>query len=283
MRKGLTFLPALAMAAWMVLPAPATAAPHANTVVATVNGEDITLGHMILARETLPAQYQQLPADVLYKAILDQLIQQTALKQELNGEVPRAIQLTLDNETRSLLASQVIETVMRNAATEDALREAYDTTYSTGDGGDEFHAAHILVETQEEAAEIVTELEQGADFSKLAKARSTGPSGPSGGDLGWFGLGRMVPEFETAVLDMRAGEFSQPVQTQFGWHVILLNERRKVAAPKFEEVRGQLEQQVQQNAIEEHVNKLTAHADIIRPVVEDLDPAILQDLSLVQE
>ncbi len=283
MRKGLTFLPALALAAWMALPAPVTAAPHANTVVATVNGEDITLGHMILARESLPAQYKQLPADVLYKAILDQLIQQTALKQELHGEVPHDIQLRLDNETRSLLANQVIETVMTNAVNEDSIRKAYDAAYSTGDGGDEFHAAHILVETVEEAEEVIADLKKGADFGNLAKSRSTGPSGPSGGDLGWFGLGRMVPEFETAVLAMEAGEFSAPVQTQFGWHVILLHERRKTAAPDIEEVRGQLEQQVQQAAIEAHVDQLTGRAEITRPTIEGFDPAILQDLSLVRK
>ena len=190
MRKGLTFLPKLALATLLALPLPALAAPHANTVVAIVNGEEITIGHMILSRASLPAQYQQLPADVLFEAILDQLIQQTALKQALHGEVPHYIQLSLENEKRSLLAADVIEMVMKDASNEEALLAAYDDTYSDGDGGDEFNASHILVESEEEAVSVKKELDAGADFATLAKELSTGPSGPSGGELGWFTKGR---------------------------------------------------------------------------------------------
>ena len=282
MRKGLTFLQGAALAAMMALPLPAWAAPHANTVIATVNGEEITLGHMIMARDSLPEQYKQLPDDVLYNAILDQLIQQTALKQELHGGVPHYVKLAIENEQRALLAANVIETVMKAAADEDSLRQAYDDKYSDGDGGDEFNASHILVETQEDALEIKEELDSGADFAIMAKERSTGPSGPNGGDLGWFTRGRMVPEFEEAVLELRAGEISEPVQTQFGWHLILLKERRKTAAPSFEEVRGALTQELQDAAVEARVSDLTASAVIERPEVEDLDPAILRDLSLVR-
>ena len=282
MRKGLTFLQGAALAAMIALPLPVWAAPHANTVIASVNGEEITLGHMIMARDSLPEQYKQLPDDVLYNAILDQLIQQTALKQELHGGVPHYVKLAVDNERRALLAANVIETVMKAAADEDTLRQAYEDKYSDGDGGDEFHASHILVETQEDALEIKAELDTGADFAIMAKERSTGPSGPNGGDLGWFTRGRMVPEFEEAVLELRAGEISEPVQTQFGWHLILLKERRKTAAPSFEEVRGALTQELQDAAVEARVSDLTASAVIERPEVEDLDPSILRDLSLVR-
>jgi len=282
MRKGLTFLPRVALAALLVLPLPALASPHANTVVAVVNGEEITLGHMILSRATLPTQYQQLPPDVLYNAILDQLIQQTALKQALHGEMPRYVELSLENEARSLLAADVIESVMEKAAHEEDLLAAYDAEYSTGDGGDEFNASHILVETEEDANIIKLELDAGADFATLAKERSTGPSGPSGGELGWFSKGRMVPEFEQAVINLKSGEISDPVQTQFGWHVIILNERRKTAAPEFEAVREELATQLQNLAVEARVNELTTAAKIERPVIEDLDPAILQNLDLIR-
>jgi len=282
MRKGLTFLPRVALAALLVLPLPAIASPHANTVVAVVNGEEITLGHMILSRATLPAQYQQLPPDVLYNAILDQLIQQTALKQVLHGEVPRYVELSLENEARSLLAADVIENVMEKSSHEEDLLAAYDAEYSTGDGGDEFNASHILLESEEEANVIKLELDAGADFATLAKERSTGPSGPSGGELGWFSKGRMVPAFEEAVLKLKSGEISAPVQTQFGWHVIILNERRKTAAPEFEAVREELATRLQNLAVEARVNELTTAAKIERPVIEDLDPAILQNLDLVR-
>ncbi|TLP65690.1 peptidylprolyl isomerase [Parasedimentitalea maritima] len=282
MRKGITFLSGVAMSALLMLPVPVTAAPHANTVVAVVNGEEITIGHMILSRATLPAQYQQLPADVLYNAILDQLIQQTALKQALHGEVPHYIELSLENESRSLLAAEVIETVMRKATTEEDLLAAYDAEYSDGDGGDEFNASHILVETEEEAQIVKLELDAGANFATLAQEKSTGPSGPSGGELGWFGKGRMVPEFEEAVLKLKSGEVSDPIQTQFGWHVIILNERRKTSAPEFEAVREDLATKLQNEAVEARVNELTTSAEIERPEVEDLDPAILQNLDLVR-
>ncbi|AXT35686.1 peptidylprolyl isomerase [Phaeobacter sp. LSS9] len=282
MRKGLTYLSGLALAAALTLPMSATAEPHANTVVATVNGEEITIGHMIIARATLPQQYQQLPDDVLYDAILDQLIQQTSLKQELNGEVPKYVALSLENEARSLLAADVIEKVMENATSDEDLRSAYDEKYTDGTGGDEFNASHILVETEEDAAEIRAELDAGADFATLARERSTGPSGPNGGELGWFGKGRMVPEFEEAVLVMGAGDVSAPVQTQFGWHVIKLNDRRTSAAPTFDEVREELATQMRQDAVEERVLSLTTAATIERPEIEDLDPSILKNLDLVR-
>ncbi|MFS4581581.1 peptidylprolyl isomerase [Phaeobacter sp. C3_T13_0] len=282
MRKGLTYLSGLALAAALTLPVTAAAAPHANTVVATVNGEDITIGHMIIARATLPEQYQQLPDDVLYDAILDQLIQQTSLKQELNGEVPQYVALSLENEARSLLAADVIEKVMESAASDKDLRAAYDEKYTDGTGGDEFNASHILVETEEDAVEIRNELDTGADFATLARERSTGPSGPNGGDLGWFTKGRMVPEFEEAVLAMSTADISDPVQTQFGWHVIKLNERRTSAAPSFDDVREELAVQMRQDAVENRVRSLTTEAEIERPVVEDLDPAILKNLDLVR-
>ncbi|AZV80016.1 peptidylprolyl isomerase [Parasedimentitalea marina] len=282
MRKGLTFLPRVVLAALLALPLPATAAPHANTVVAIVNGEEITIGHMILSRAVLPAQYQQLPADVLYNAILDQLIQQTALKQALHGEIPHYVQLSLENEKRSLLAADVIESVMEKASSEEDLLAAYEAAYSDGDGGDEFNASHILVETEEDALSVKAELDAGADFSTLAKERSTGPSGPSGGSLGWFSKGRMVPEFETAVLTLKSGEISAPVKTQFGWHVIILNERRKSAAPEFEAVREELATKLRNDAVEARVSELTASATIERPAIEDLDPTILQNVELVR-
>ncbi|KIC32940.1 foldase protein PrsA [Leisingera sp. ANG-S5] len=282
MRKGLTFLRGMAIAASAALPLAVSAAPHANTVVASVNGEEITIGHMVMARENLPEQYKQLPDEVLYNAILDQLVQQTALKQQLRGEVPHYVELAVENEERAMLAADVIETVMDRASGEDQLRAAYDEKYSTGEGGDEFHAAHILVESEEDALDVKAELDAGADFATLAKERSTGPSGPNGGDLGWFTTGRMVPEFEQAVLKLRSGEVSGPVQTQFGWHIILLNQRRKTEAPEFEEVRAELAGELRQKAVEDRVNELTAAAEIERPEIEDLDPAILKDLSLVR-
>lgn len=285
MLKGLTFLPSLAVAAFLALPAAAEspdAGPDAGTVVARVNGEEITIGHMIIARTTLPQQYQQLPAELLYNAILDQLIQQSALKQSHGPDVPRHVQLSLDNERRQLLAAEEIEKIMAGAASDADIQAAYDAKYGEGYDEKEYNASHILVETEEEAQAIKTELDGGADFAELAKQKSTGPSGPKGGELGWFSKGMMVPEFETAAVALQPGEISQPVQTQFGWHVLRLNETRPMTAPALDKVRGEIADQLRQDAVTARVDDLVAAADVERPEIDGLDPAILQNLDLVR-
>lgn len=261
----------------------AAAEPDADTVVARVNGTEITLGHMIIAHAILPQQYRELPPNVLYNAILDQLIRQTVLMQSHSGHDPRHVRLSLENERRSLLAAEEVEAVMQKAATPEEVRAFYDEKYADGFGGDEFNAAHILVDTEEEAIAIRAEIEAGADFAETAKKKSTGPSGPNGGALGWFGVGRMVPEFEAAVTTMEAGQVSDPVKTKFGWHLIKLNERRKSDAPAFEEIEGQLLQEMRQKAVENRIESLVRDAQVERPDIEGLNPEALRDLNLVRE
>lgn len=281
MLKGLTFLSTIALVS--VLALSAAAQPTADTVIARVNGEEITLGHMIATRATLPQQYQQLPADVLYNAILDQLIQQTSLVQTRTGDISRQVRIQIENEQRSLLAAEVIEEIMTAAGGDAKVKAAYDAKYADGFGGDEFRAAHILVETEEEAMAIKAELDKGADFAELAKEKSTGPSGPGGGDLGWFGLGAMVPEFEAAIVTLEPGQVSDPVKTQFGWHVISLNEKRQSKAPEFESVREELAAQLQQEAVEAQIEELTAAADIERPEIDGMTPEMIQNLDLLMD
>lgn len=283
MLKRTSFLPSLALAAVLAVPGAVQAAPDADTVVARVNGEQITLGHMIVAHASLPEQYRQLPAELLYEGILDQLVQQIALGQSRTGDVPRLVALQLENERRSLLAADALEDVVSGAVGEAELRAAYEAEYADGKGGPEFNASHILVESEEAAKALVEELNGGAEFAELAKEKSTGPSGPSGGALGWFGEGAMVPEFETAVVGMEVGAVSEPVQTQFGWHVIKLNDKRIADAPAFEEVSGEIAERLQSEAIEAHVAKLTDAADVEKPEIEGLSPEILRDLNLVLE
>jgi peptidyl-prolyl cis-trans isomerase C len=283
MPKGLTFLPSLALAAVMALPLAAETKPTAETVVASVNGEEITLGHMILARAALPQQYQQLPDEVLYQAILDQLIQQNLLKQSRGPDMPKHVELALENEKRSLLAADVLEDIASGAMSDEAVQAAYDTKYSDWTGGDEFQASHILVETEEEAKAIKADLDNGADFAAMAKEKSTGPSGPNGGSLGWFGTGAMVPEFEEAVVSLNPGEISEPVKTQFGWHIVLLSDKRKAEAPTLDAVRGELATQIQQDAVEAKVAELTKAGEITRLEIEGLEPSTLRDVELVQE
>ncbi|KUJ78094.1 peptidylprolyl isomerase [Ruegeria marisrubri] len=283
MPKGFTFLPSLALTVAMALPLAAETQADADTVVARVNGDEITLGHVILARASLPAQYQEIDDKQLYDAILDQLIDQSLLKQAQDGVVPKHVALALENEERSLLAAETIEDVLRASLTEEALQAAYDAKYANGFDEDEYNASHILVETEEEAKAIKAELDNGADFAELAKEKSTGPSGPNGGELGWFGKGMMVPEFEQAVIGLEKGQISEPVQTQFGWHVVILNDKRTAAAPELDEVRGELAQKIQQDAIQAKIDELSKGAQIERPALEGVGPEVIRQLDLVQE
>lgn len=253
-----------------------------NKVVATVNGTDITLGHMIVLKQRLPQQYQQLPGDVLFEGILDQLVQQTLLGQQIE-DLTNGSRLTLENEERALRASDEIRSVVDAATTDEALQAAYDAAYGNAEPETEYNASHILVETEEAAAALITELEGGADFAELARENSTGPSGPNGGQLGWFGKGAMVAPFEEAVLATDVGTISGPVQTQFGWHVIKLNETRIKDAPALEEVRPQLVDDASRAAIEARVEELEGGADITRLTATDVDPALLDQTDLLEQ
>ncbi|MFG6559046.1 MULTISPECIES: peptidylprolyl isomerase [unclassified Sulfitobacter] len=278
MQKPLTFLSSLALAAAVALPVAAQDEPGLDTVVATVNDTEITLGHMIVARASLPQQYQQLPEDVLFKGLLDQLVQQTALADSFTGELPPRVTLSLENETRSLTAGEAIEGVMAEPVSDEELQAAYDAQYKDAEPEPEFNASHILVETKEEADAIKAELDGGADFAELAKEKSTGPSGPGGGSLGWFGPGMMVPAFEEAVTGMEAGSVSEPVETQFGWHVIKLNETRTAEAPALEDVREELETQIRQTKVQEAIESLTNSAEVDRSAAEGIDPSVLNNI-----
>ena len=274
----MTKLRTLTAAAALVLALPA-AAQDASTVVATVDGTDITLGHMIAMRERLPEQYQSLDDQTLFDGILEQLEQQTALSTEADGLSPEG-ELVMENERRALLAAEVVEARAAEAVTEEDVQAAYEEAYGNAEPATEYNASHILVETEEEARSLIAELEDGADFAELAKANSTGPSGPSGGDLGWFLPDAMVAEFADAVQEMEPGAISEPVQTQFGWHVIKLNDTRETTPPPLDEVRGEIEGQLQLDAIETIVSDAVDGAEITRPETQ-IDPALLRDTSLL--
>lgn len=256
--------------------------PSADTVMATVGGTDITLGHMLAVRAALPAQYDQVPPEVLFKGVLDQLIQQELLSQAHEGEMSRAAALQLENERRAVLAADVAEDVVNADMTEERLQAAYEAQYAGAEEEAEYKAAHILVETEEAAQKLVSELEGGANFAELAKEHSIGPSGPSGGDLGWFGDGVMVPEFFAAVAALEVGAVSAPVQTQFGWHVIKLNETRVKERPTLDAVRDELTNTLRQEAFDAYIAAREAATDVARTDTSAMDPAVINQTNLLE-
>ncbi|MXU64767.1 peptidylprolyl isomerase [Oceanomicrobium pacificus] len=239
----------------------------ADTVLATVNGTEITLGHVIALRSKLPQDYQSIPDEILFPGILDQLVDQTLLSQKIEeerGGVPTGVRLSTENERRGLMAALALRELEPPAPSDAELQEAYETYILSEEPTPEFNASHILVESEDEAAAIVAELEGGADFAELAMEKSTGPSGPNGGELGWFGPGMMVPPFEEAVMALEAGGISAPVQTQFGWHVIKLNDQRMTEPPSLEDARPELENLLRQEGVEAALDEIREAAEITR-------------------
>lgn len=247
----------------------------ADTVVARVGDTEITLGHMAALYASLPAEQRQLPPEMLWDGVLERLVQQEAVAQAAGTPSP-FMELQLENERRSLLASSHVEKLAEGVeVTDEEIQAAYDARFAGFEPEKEYNASHILVETEEEAAALIEELNGGADFAELAREHSTGPSGPGGGELGWFGLGRMVPEFEAAVVGLEVGEVSAPVQTQFGWHVVKLNDSRVPEAPALDEVRGELEQELWREELNAAITAVIDEAEIERLDVSGIDRNLL--------
>lgn len=278
MLKSALFGAALAVA---VAGATRAEEPTADTVVATVNGKDITLGHMIAMRESLPPQYLQLDDKTLFDGILDQIVQQEALAEAAEAGIRKRDTLMLDNQRRGYLSGVTLDETAKAAVTDAAVQALFDEKYANAEPGKEYQASHILVATEEEAKAIKAELDGGADFAAIAKEKSTDRgSAAAGGDLGWFGVGMMVKPFEDAVIAMKKGEISAPVQSQFGWHVIRLVDERTAAKPTIEDVRAELEGDLQGRAVEAKVTELTGAAKVEKKV-EGIDPAILKNVALI--
>lgn len=241
-------------------PAPAADAKYdVDTVVATVNGTAITLGNVIAMRERLPAQYQQLPDETLLSGLVQQLADQLVLADSLSTDPandPLAVKLQLQNDRRAALANIVAQKYMSGPVDAAAVQAAYDEQVKSFQPQPEFDASHILVKTEDEAKKLLDEIKGGADFAETATKNSTDGSAAQGGELGWFGKGQMVPEFETAVAGMQKGEVAGPIQTQFGWHLIKLNDTRESAAPTLDAVRPQIEEQLRQQAFQAELEKL---------------------------
>lgn len=282
MAKAMRFLAGAALCVALAAPAMAQDAT-ADTVIATVNGTNITLGNVIMARETLPEQYKALPPDVLFKGIVDQLVQQTLLAQSMGETLSKKDTLQLENDRRGYLSNVALQPVVAAAVTDEALQKAYDDRFKDAAPATEYNAAHILVADEAKANELKAQLDGGADFAELAKANSTDTgSGANGGDLGWFGLGAMVKPFEDAVVAAEVGKVSGPIKSDFGYHLILLKETRVAAKPTLDDLRDELAAEIEQKTVEAHIKALTDAAKIEKPG-EGIDPALISDLTLLDK
>ena len=252
-----------------------------KTVLVSVNGEDITVGNIISFQSRLSDQYQSMEDSVLFDGILKQLIQQTILSQKVNIHSDR-IKYALENQTRAFLSTELVGNLSEIEVIESEIESLYVKFSTDIERKKEYNASHILVETETEAEELSLSLKNGADFSELAKTYSTGPSGAQGGNLGWFGQGAMVPTFENAVIKLKIDELSVPVQTQFGWHLIKLNDVRKTPVPTIAEVRKELITEIKKKKIDFEMSKIIDSADVIYSDLE-IDPKIIREVSMIND
>ena len=267
MRGLLSFLAALALLAG---PAVARAADTADDpVVAIVNGEKILKRDLQAAQESLPDQYRQLPLEVLFDPLLTRVIDSRLLVSEAERrdlEKRNDVKEAMARARREVLRNQLLEITVNEAVTNERLQQAYVAMrQQPGFASEEVHAHHVLVKSEAEAREVLAELAKGADFATLAKARSTDPSAKeNGGDLGFFTRETMVPEFADAAFGIEPGTIGkEPVQSQFGWHVIKVDERR-TRVPTFEEKEAELRDQVAREVVTALLDDVRKGANVQR-------------------
>ena len=236
-----------------------------DTPLAEVDGTALTLGELISIRQQLPQQYQAVPDEVLMEGITQQMIDQFLLAEaarEAGLDERPDVAITLRNQERAVLSDAYLRAEIEQLDLEARVEELYQERYVAAEPEDEVHARHILVETEEKAEELKAELEAGADFAALAEEHGTDGTRTRGGDLGWFVRSDMVPEFADAAFAMEPGTVSDPVQTDFGWHLIKVEDRRPRTPPELDEVRSELMQEAVRNAQVAVVEELRSEADV---------------------
>jgi peptidyl-prolyl cis-trans isomerase C len=255
---------ALSMALFAGLP---VRAEDANPVLAKVNGAEIRQSDVALAEEELgPSLAQMDPAakkDNVLSFLIDMKIVAKAAedkKIENNEDFKKRLAFTRNR----LLMDSLLASEGKAATTDDAMKKVYEDASKQITGEQEVHARHILVETEEEAKAIEEELKKGADFAELAKKKSKDPGASDGGDLGFFTKDQMVPEFSAVAFALEPGKISDPVKSQFGWHIIKVEEKRNRKAPDFEQVKSQIETYVTRKAQADYVAKLRETAKVER-------------------
>jgi peptidyl-prolyl cis-trans isomerase C len=266
-KTGLRLGLACAMAGCLAVALYAGPARAEDKVLAKVNGVEIRQSDVALAEEELgPSLAQMDPAtkdeNVLAILIDMKIVSKAAEDKKVQDGEEFKKRLAF---TRSrLLMDSLLASEGKAATTDDAMKKVYESASKEITGEEEVHARHILVETEDEAKAVEEELKKGADFAELAKKKSKDPGASDGGDLGFFTKDQMVPEFSTVAFALEPGKISDPVKSQFGWHVIKVEEKRKRKAPDFDQVKSQIETYVARKAQADYVGKLRDAAKIER-------------------
>jgi peptidyl-prolyl cis-trans isomerase C len=272
---------ALAFVAFLSAPIAACWAQDNDPVVARVNGVDIHDSDIAFAEEEIGSNVPNMPAeqkrDYLINYLVDVVVLSQAAEQQKLGDRPDVKhRLTFDHNR--LLMEALLQDAGKAALSDAAEHQVYDDAVKQVKNEEEVHARHILVPTEEEAKAILAQLKGGADFATLTKEKSKDPGAAEGGDLGYFTKEQMVPEFADVAFKLDKGQLSDPVKTQFGWHIIKVEDKRIKPTPTFDQVKGQLENYVAHRAQAQLVDNLRKTATIERldkPAAADpaLNPA----------
>ena len=237
-------------------------------VLATVNGEAITEADVEVAMDDVASEYPNLPAEGIKGLTLDFLIEMKIVAQKAKSEkVDQSDEFKrrIAYVQQRVLMQQLLVREAKNAATDAAMKKFYDEQIGQIKPTEEVRARHILIEGEEDAKKALARVKGGEDFAKVAKEVSKDPgSGAEGGDLGFFTKDRMVPEFAEAAFAMKPGEVSGLVKSQFGFHIIKLEERRMKPVPTLEQVKDRLAQALAGKAQAEYLGKLRAEAKIVK-------------------
>ena len=239
-----------------------------DPVVAIVNGQKILRSDIKAAQQLLPRQYQSVALEEMFPALVDSIIDTKLAAADARAQKLHKLpffRTRINRIKEQLLQRIVLQQEMSREIKGDVLHERYKKMVERLKRKEEVHARHILLKSEDEARAAIEELEKGADFSALAVKKSTGPSGPKGGDLGFFGKGQMVPEFEKAAFEIEKGKYSpEPVKTNFGYHVIMVEGRRKAKVPNYESVADKLRDEISQERGTSYVARLRKTAIVER-------------------
>ena len=257
--------------------AQAPAAAPKDPIVATVNGVPVRLSELEVAQQSLPPQYRSMPLQAVFPALLDRLVDSKLVVQE--GKKNKVTEDPAYKKRLAFVEEQVLQDfwIQREIArkvTADKLRQRYEERLKSMPAEEEVHAKHILVATEDEAKALIAEIKKGAAFDKLAKDKSTDKaSGAEGGDLGWFKKSDMVKEFADAAFDLKKGSLSEaPTKTQFGYHVILVEDRRKAPPPAYEELADQLREEMAREAVTAELDLMRSRAKIEKFNIDGTKP-----------
>ncbi|WP_422027148.1 peptidylprolyl isomerase [Pyruvatibacter mobilis] len=236
-----------------------------DAVIATVNGAPVRYSDVILAEQDLAAQLSGVPEDVKFEYLASLMIDRKALADEAlkaGLEDDPAVLRQLAYYREKVLGDVYLNRQLADAVSDEEARTFYDKQVAQIDVEEEVRARHILVETEDEALKVISRLDAGEDFAALAKEISTGPTGANGGDLGFFVADRMVPEFSDAAFALQPGEVSKPVKSDFGWHVIKVEERRMQQVVPFEDVKEGIKVQLRDEKAAPFIASVRDKADV---------------------